>query len=426
MNDSAGTTTLPKKSSWHGRKQVGTMIYCSLLMLIGSCLVGGSTNTILPAIAEQNGWDVSFLRSMAGIGAMFPVVGIFVFGTVIKRKGAKISIAIGLIATAIFAVVYGFATNITLFIVMIFVIGFLSGAYQTAGANAMVANWWPTKKGIVLGFVTMGIVLIDIVWQPFIPRAFARFGVGPTMAAVGILILIIAVIGILVTKNTPEEAGEHPDGDSNNAENIAAVVKEMREYKSPFTVRKVLFSRAAFDIGIGMGLLYMAGMTYLASIVPRLLSVGYDYNFALIVLAVCGGAIGIAGSWLIGLLDQKLGTKRATIVFNIMLLVGIILSLFHGSGVVVVWISSAIFSFAHGGMGNLIPSYVGTIYGRWDYASAYRIIAAITQLCAGIGIMLTGVFHGNYTAMYIFDIVIIAISLLILLNAKSKLIGKPG
>lgn len=424
MNDTL--TKIPEKSSWYGRKQVGTMFFTSILFLAGTCLVGGSTNTILPAIAEQNGWDVNFLRSMAGVGAMFPVLGTFVFGTLIARKGAKLSIGISLIATAAFTVVYGYAGNITLFISMIFLIGFLSGGYQTSGANAMITNWWPRKKGAVLGIVTIGIVLVDIVWQPFIPMAFIRFGIGPTMAAIAFVLLIVAIVGIIFTKNTPEEAGEYPDGDNSYNENMAQIIKEMREYRSPFTFKKVLFSRATFDIGIGMGLLWMAGMTYLASIVPRLLSVGYDYNFALIVLAVCGGGFGILGSLFIGFLDQKFGTKRAAIIFNIMLLAGIVIALFHSVSVAMVWISSAIFSFAHGGMGNLIPSFVGTVYGRWDYPAAYRVIAATTQLFAGIGIMLTGVFHGNYNAMYTFDVIIIIISLIILINAKSKLIGKAG
>ena len=67
-------TSSTKKSSWHGPKQSGVMVYSALLMLIGSALVGGTTNTILPVIATQNGWDVSFLRAMAGVGIMFVVV----------------------------------------------------------------------------------------------------------------------------------------------------------------------------------------------------------------------------------------------------------------------------------------------------------------------------------------------------------------
>ena len=89
-----------RKSSWHGPKQTGMMIYLGFLMLIASCVVGGSTNTVLPAISEVFGWDVQFLRSMAGVGTVMVVFGNFVFGTVTKLKGPKLANFIGQIGRA--------------------------------------------------------------------------------------------------------------------------------------------------------------------------------------------------------------------------------------------------------------------------------------------------------------------------------------
>lgn len=419
------TNTVAIKSSWHGPKQVGIMIFSGILMLIGSCIVGGSTNTILPAIAELKGWDVGFLRSMAGVGCMFVVMGNFVFGTIIEKKGPKLGFGIALILTAIFTVIYGFAPSLEIFVAVIFILGFLSGGYQTSGANALVSNWWPTKKGIVLGFVTMGIVLMDVVWAPFIPVAFGRFGISTTMTAVGVVVLVVAIIGFLVIKDTPEEAGEYPDGISSTPENLKKVMKEMKEYQSPFTLSKMFKQRALLDIGIGLGLLYMVCMTYVASIVPRLLSTGYDYNFALSVLMVCG-FFALLGSWAIGILDQKIGTKRACIVYGVLLLIGITLAMFHGISPFFVWSAGIIFSFSMGACCNLIPSFVGTVYGRWDYSAAYRIIGSLTQLFAGFGVVCTGLFQGNYNTMYIFDIVIICIALVILALSKDKLLGRAG
>ncbi|MBE6032682.1 MAG: hypothetical protein E7224_05760, partial [Clostridiales bacterium] len=73
-----------RKHSWHGPKQLMLMIFLGAMMLIASCVVGGSTNTVLPAISEQLGWDVAYLRSMAGVGAIMVVVGNFVFANLTK------------------------------------------------------------------------------------------------------------------------------------------------------------------------------------------------------------------------------------------------------------------------------------------------------------------------------------------------------
>ena len=426
MDNNNSAAALERKANWHGPRQMNMIFYTGIMMLLASCLAGGSTNTILPAICAQNGWDIDFMRTMAGIGAMCSVIGVFTFGTVIAKKGAKFAITLALFVTAACVILYGYAPTMPIFVGMIFVIGFLSGGYNGAGANTLTANWWPTKKGIVLGFSTMAIPLMDIVWQPFIPQAFGRFGVGPTMVGVAVIVVILAVICITRIKNTPEEANEFPDGDPGFGENMAAVIQEMREYKSPFTAGKVFFSRATFDVGLGLGLCYMCGMSYIASIVPRLLSLGYEYPFAVIVLMVCGGGFGIFGSYLTGMLDQKFGTKRATMIFSAVMALGMVLALCHGVSVIFVWCAGAVYSSMMGGLGNLIPSYVITIFGRWDYIAAWRIIGAITFCFAGVGIMMTGLFHGNFTAMYIFNIVCLVVAFIILTNSKDKMIGKAG
>lgn len=414
-----------KKSSWHGPKQIGIMIYSGLLLLSASCIIGGSTNTILPAISEMYGWDVNFLRSMAGVGCMVLVVGTYVFGLFVQKRGAKLSIGISLIVTAILTAVYGWTQNLAVFIAVIMLLGFFAGGYQTAGCNTLVNNWWPTKKGIVLGWVTMGIVLMDVIWAPFIPKAFAKFGIGWTYTGVAVIVLILALIGLFGIKNLPEEAGEYADGDDSNPEQLKAIVEEMRAYKSPFTVGKMLSMKNTWAMSIGLGLLYMIGMSYVAGIVPRLLGCGYEYSFATTVLIVAG-IFGLIGSWVFGFIDQKIGTKKASLVYCIVTLIAFIVALFHAKSVATVWISSIVFFAAQGGCCNLIPSFIGTRYGRWDYPAAYKVIGAITQLMAGLGIMMTGFFGGNTQLMFYFDIGFAVIAFIILIKTDDKLIGKAG
>ena len=414
-----------RKSSWHGPKQIGTMFYCTFLMLIGSCIVGGSTNTILPVISETYGWDVNFLRMMAGVGVIAVALGFLVFGTMVAKRGPKFTIALTLILTAIFTAIYGLTSNLVLFVATILILGFLSGGYQLTGANAMVNNWWPTKKGIVLGWVTMGIVAVDVLWQPFMPRAFAAFGVSASMCGVAAVVLIVAIIGMIATKNLPEEAGEFADGDADNPEKLQEIVTAMRNYQSPFTPKRMLRTRATWDIGIGMGLLYLNGMCFVASIVPRLLSCGYEYSWATTVLLV-GGIFGLAGSWAFGWIDQRIGTKRASLAYATVCVIAFIIALFHQQSQIAVWVSAIFFFASQGGCCNLIPSFVGTKFGRWDYPAAYRVIGFITQIFSGVGVLCTGLFGGDYTLMYIVNICLCVVAFIILFRTDDAFIGKAG
>ena len=55
-----------QKAKWYGPKQIGIMIYAGLMCLVSTCIVGGQTNTVLPAIAALRGWDVNLLTVWAG------------------------------------------------------------------------------------------------------------------------------------------------------------------------------------------------------------------------------------------------------------------------------------------------------------------------------------------------------------------------
>lgn len=411
-----------RKSSWHGPKQTGMMIYLGFLMLIASCVVGGSTNTVLPAISEVFGWDVQFLRSMAGVGTVMVVFGNFVFGTVTKLKGPKLANFIGLMIFAIFMIVYGWTSNLTVFVISILVLGFCSGSFNCSSNMALHANWWPTKKGIVLGFTTIGIVIMDLVWQPFAPNWFKAIGIGWTMTIFAIIVALVAIIGMIFTKNTPEEAGEFPDGDAEHAEDIKAVVEAMKHYKSPFTIRKVLATPATWGIGVGMGLMRMVNLAFVASIVPRLLACGYSYQLTVILLMV-GGVAGLFGSALIGILDQKLGTKKAIYIYAVIFIISMILALFHAQSLTVVWVSSVVIMAICGGTANLIPSAIICKFGRWDFPAVSRVVQSLSELGAGVGIMLTGLFH-NYQHMYYFGIVCLIVGLIMVAFTKFDLIGK--
>ena len=70
MSTNQGTKEIQSKGkhSWYGSKQIGVMVYTGIMMLIGACVVGGSTNTVIPEYLVR-GFDVNTMIFWAGIGA---------------------------------------------------------------------------------------------------------------------------------------------------------------------------------------------------------------------------------------------------------------------------------------------------------------------------------------------------------------------
>lgn len=411
------------KARWYGPKQLQIMVYTAIVMLISASVVGGNNNTVFPAIAELRGWDVAILNVVSGFAAMLAGIGVLFFSRLSKKVGPKVMICVTLLISAALLLVFGRTQNIIVFLAVVLVLGFLSAGYDKSGTMIWTNNWWPTKKGIVLGFTTMGIVAMNVVYVPMMPRLFGAVGIPMGMTIIAIILAIVGIVG-LAFKNTPEEAGEYPDGDPIHATELGAQMdKMMKEYKSPFTFGKLCKDRNTWLISIGAGLAYMACMTFIASTIPTLLGFGYEFGFASGVFAV-GGIFAFIGSFLFGAIDQKIGTKKTYYIYFICIIIAFIACLFMARSAAFVWLASIILFCAQGAGCNLLPSYVGTKYGRWDYSAAYQIMGTVFAVGGGAGIMLTGFFHNPY-AMYTFDIVALVIGLIMIFASSDKFVGKP-
>lgn len=411
-----------KKSSWYGPKQIGMMVYTAILFLIGTSIIGGNNNTVFPMFSEIRGWDINVINAVSGIGCIMKAIGVLVLAKVVRKTGAKNLTVITLFISAALLIVFGTTESLPVFLIVILVMGFLGGGYEKNGGMTLTANWWPTKKGIVLGFTTMGIVAMNIVYVPMMPKLLGKYGLGMGMTVIAVILVIVAVLTILFVKNTPEEVGEYPDGDPTYAVNGAEIEKMMKTYQSPFTLRKVCADKNTWYIGLGSAFAFMAVMSYIASAIPAMIGYGYAPAFATTIFAV-GGIMGIIGSFLFGVIDQKCGTKKAFLIYFVCIIVGFVFTLLMPRGEIFCWVAGVVIFAAQGALCNLLPSYVASIYGRWDYTSGYQVIGTIFEIGAGVGVMMTGLFM-NVGAMYVFDIVMLAIGLVMMILSNDKFIGK--
>ncbi|MCR5083191.1 MAG: MFS transporter, partial [Parasporobacterium sp.] len=250
-----------KKHSWFGPKQIGLMVYTAILFLIGTSIIGGNNNTVYPLFAEIRGWNINILNAISGIAIFLKAIGVIVFAVVVRKTGAKKLTVITLIISAILLLIFGTVKSLPIFLIVMLAIGFLGGAYEKNGGMTLTANWWPTKKGVVLGFTTMGIVAMNFLYVPMMPKIIGRFGLEGAMLILAIILAAVAIIGAIAVKNTPEEAGEYPDGDPTYAVDSSKIVEEMKNYKSPFTTAKVLKDPNTWFIGLGAGLAFLAVMS---------------------------------------------------------------------------------------------------------------------------------------------------------------------
>lgn len=409
-------------SKWYGPKQIGVMLYTAVLFLIGTSIIGGNNNTVFPMFAEIRGWDLSLINVVSGFACIAKAVGVLVLAKAVRKAGVKMLSAVTLFLSAALLLVFGSTQSLPVFLVVILVIGFLGGGYEKNGGMTLTANWWPTKKGVVLGITTIGIVLMNVLYVPLMPKLLGSLGLFGGMAVIAVILVVVGIITLLCIKNNPEEAGEYPDGDVSFSANAGQILEEMKTYKSPFTFGKVCQDKDTWLIGLGSAFAFLAVMSYIASAIPAMMSYGYEYTAATAIFAL-GGICGVVGSFLFGLVDQKVGTRKAFLIYFVFIIIGFAFLLLMPKGIAFCWISGIVIFAAQGALCNLLPSYVATKYGRWDYTMGYQVIGTIFEIGAGIGVMMTG-FFTNFGMMYLVDLVLLVIGFVMMIASNDKFIGK--
>ncbi|MBP2652165.1 MAG: hypothetical protein H6Q74_2990 [Firmicutes bacterium] len=415
---------IPSKS-WAGPKQIWIVFFAFVMNFMGTIVSAGSTNTILPIISQQHGWNISLLLLFITLAGYCGSITSVIFGQAVLKKGAKYVNIIGLILGAITISVYGYTNLLPVFLVMILMNRVAATAYQNQSMLPLINTWFPRKKGIVFSWVTMSIILSNVVWAPYIIIPMKQYGSEITFICVGGFFLVLAVLSALFIKNSPEEMGEYPDRDTSGIEDMKASIKAMKEYKSPWTFKKLLTTGLTWHVSITWGILWMLSVVFSSQVVPRIMSIGYDMKFGILVMQV-SSIVAMFGKWVFGMIDQKFGTRKATLLYSAGMCIMFVVALFQRVSPALVWVSSLGIMLCVGGITNLVPSMVGTLFGRWDFAAANRVIQPIIMFVMTSAYAYAAFFIGTglgFDAMYASCAVIAFICLISVFVIKDKLVG---
>ncbi len=416
------------KTKLWGKQQVWITFFAGVMFLFCGCIAAGNTNTVFPYFAGVKGWNIAGMMFMVSIGGYASVAANLLFGQWLMKIGAKRITIIGLIGGGFSALLMGTTQSQTLFMAAIVLNFIFAGAYQAAAMNTLLTNWFPKKKGIVFGWATMGLVLANVLWVPYITRLFDAFGLTAIYVVIALLFFAFAVLCILFVKNTPEEAGAYPDNDPENPAEMAAAMELMRNYKSDFTIGRLLKTKQTWQLTFGWGLPWLGMMAILSQYVPRLLSLGYSINTASFVMMI-SGIIALPASWFFGFLDSKIGCKKASLILAGALVVACLCALLHGTGMLSVWLGAICLAMGQGALANLVPSMMGTWFGRLDFAAANRLLFPMVNIVATFGMTLVGIILAqgmSYDIMYVICAVLTFIGFVIIVTVKDEMIGAEG
>lgn len=384
-----------------GRQGWTVAIYQVIWFFFMTGMTVDGLNVIVPKIAEFRGWNPDTVLSMSTPASIIALFLVIVFGGLAKQFGLKRTMVGTMFAAGLATIVYGNAPTLAVYAVCLVLMVTLINAFALVLGLSICTNWFPTKKGVVMGFTTIGMNLASALINQILNQLCERSNIAIAISIMGGAIIVVGILTQIFIKETPEEAGCYPDNDPYVAELLKQTGGEQGEV-STMTYREALKNPKTWAFGVAYGFFGLATLGVMSQLVGFFQTTkGYDFQAALNVVTIAA-VIGIVGSILWGIVDQRIGTKKTSIIFGIWYCIGILLLL--SSNMIVMGIGIVMLGAGIGGNGNFPPSMAALIYGRRDFPICYSvmntIVGVVRSLSFGVLAILRAVSDG-YTIPYI-------------------------
>ncbi|MDR2741793.1 MAG: MFS transporter [Treponema sp.] len=396
------------------------IIFCGLMLFYATGTSVDGLNATVQGLSILHGWDVATLLGFSTVSGLVSILGMFIFGLICARIGARWTSIIGLVLGGASYIWYGNVRSIPEYAVALCMVSVFANVYAWIGGGAYMASWFPKKKGLALGWATMGNNFASAVIVIILTGFASLFGgIQRSISVVGIIMILSAVWGWFIP-DRPEQAGATPDNVPMDNEEIEAYRARSNTYVSPWTYKKLLGTKQFWLISLGLGLYMLVTVGVMSQLVPRLVSLGFELNWAIGSMTVCA-LVGVVGSYLWGVLDQKFTTRIATAIYGIWYALAVVFNLIPNR--ICVYISIVMIGIAIGGNANWPASLVSTTFGYRNFSKVYSLInpsISIIRMCAFVTLAAAISLTGSMTGAYILfvGLAVLAAVLIFFVNDK--------
>ncbi len=395
----------------------GTIIYCLLMFWFYVGMVNDGSNFTVPAIAAKLGVEKGVVLNINSIAGIIGVLFFIVIGQVNRKFGARLTSGICTIIAGVFYAILGNSTSLLVYgIAMSIVVGGIMSAGYIAGGS-LVAQWFPKKKGVVMGYTTMGHNLASAFYVPLIGYLVGRFGISMGVMPISIAAIILGILGLIFIRNTPQERGQNPDNVSDEVYHNEYDDSSIEDEDGGWTTSKLLKTKELWLAAVTTGFFQICSVGVMTQLVSRNVELGFTEGKAVATMTVLA-CVGVGGSWLIGVIDDRLGTKKTMIGFGIWYCAALLLN--ATEIMPLVYVSLFMIAIGIGGSANFTTSLPTSIFGRHGFSKVNSVIfpiqGAITALCFAVNgfvLLLSGSLRMAYLAFALIAIVNVGLVLLI-------------
>ncbi len=398
----------------------GIIFYCMAMFffLIGFSIDG--LNIVAPAFAAKTGIEYADVLSVATIAGFIGILSYMVIGRINVKIGARVTSGICMIGAGLSYIYWGHTeTLFTYGIGLTLVTSFINGAAYIAG-GALIAQWFPKKKGLANGFTTMGHNLGSAFYVPLIAFLIGSFQMAKGMTFTGIAGMVLGLIGLLFIRNFPQERGVLPDNVTKEVYESEYFTADVQEEKKIWTIGKLLKTKEIWLVSLVIGINQLVTTGVMSQLVVRNMGIGFEQSKAIALMTMCA-CVGVVGSYLFGFIDQKFGVKKAIIIFLVWYSVALAINV--TDTIIGVYISVGMVGIAIGAAANFIVSLPASVFGRHGFAEVYsayfpmmQVVLMTNYIINAQAIRMTGSLRGAY--IFYIGLLIVNIFIISVINVR--------
>lgn len=401
---------------WH------LMVFAILAMLVTNAGVNDGLNIALPAIAKGAGLDYELCLSMGTVAGFVGVAMMLVIAKFRDRFGGrKVSAALFIIFGLTFYFLFLRATNIVMYaLAQCIMVSCGQGCFYLC-TGPMQSDWFPKKRGVVNGISTIGANIGTAILAPLMTFLLTLADYKTSLAAFAVAAVLLAVYEYVTLRDNPIEAGMYPDNVTKEVyETEYKKISEYDGYVSDWTIPKMLSCKEVWLASIVPGFITLGLLGIITQFVPRNISLGLSEGVAISAMTVAG-LVGIIGSYAIGFIDTKLGTKKACMIYCGIFALGILFNLLAEFFLPFVYVSIFIVGFSLGGSTNMSLSFPASIFGVLDYPKVNGVIFPINYCIGCLNFVVNAVvmkITGSLTGAYVVYFVLFLLNILIVARTE--------
>jgi MFS transporter, OFA family, oxalate/formate antiporter len=367
----------------------------TVLLCLGTVYSWSIFRKPLEALFKKEGINITATESLLPFTVLLVVFALVmpIAGFYINRFGARLITAVGGVVMATGYILSSFASNITM---LAFTYGIIAGIGVGMAYGmplAVVARWFPDKKGIAVGLTVVGFGLSPLITAPLAKSLIDTYQVRQTFVIFGVAFALI-ILAISATLTLP------PSGWKPANWNPPALTKSHRTSNRESMLQSRTFYGLwlCYAIGSFAGLAAIGIASPLAQEIIKLDAATAASSVSL--FAIFNGA----GRPFFGWFTDRFTPKLGAIVAFILVIIASIMMLNARQGDFTTYlVAFSLFYFSLGGWLAIAPTSTLTFFNPQNYAQNYGIVFTAYGVGALSGTLIAGQVRdifGSYTNFF--------------------------